>query len=159
MVESMSSEDRKTKQFKWITVLQPVNETFCEAHFCRTYRLEKTLEKYDLHMASKTDKMARSLDITMKTQKFNSSDAVTILSFSQTFKSEYEANGIQEGSAMCLFNYFMKETSKAPLNSSTTHKEKNERQGDMVMRYCATVRHWINTYETDESFPLQRTIC
>lgn len=67
----MSSAQRKPKKLKDMTVLQPVNYKFHEAVDYRTNRLEKTSKKYDRQMEHKIGRMAKSPEISMKTQHFN----------------------------------------------------------------------------------------
>lgn len=66
--------------------------------------------------------MARWMEVQLKSKMFEPIDPIKILSFLPKFKTECDENGIHEGAAMLLVQYFSRKTTKAALSARLTKK-------------------------------------
>lgn len=83
----------------------------------RKYRLLNCSLRYNGKMAMGTTKLAKRIEIIMKTYRFQDSDPVTILSFMGQCKKACDSNRVSESAAMWPQPFFM---TKSPATSLTS---------------------------------------
>jgi len=135
-----------------LTPLRPVNTHFRRALDYRTYLLNDRSTKFNSGVTKQIAKMVRRMDVQMKSQIFDPVDPITILSFLPAFKTACDSNGIHEGAAMWLFQYFVKKTTKAAIVARTTAGSTGDGKtpGSHLTNYPAVVQFLLKTYATDE---------
>jgi len=96
--------------------------------------------------------MTRRMEVQLKSQIFDPMDPITILSFLPAFKTACDSNGIHEGAAMWLFQFFVKKTAKAALSARTTTVSASggKTKASQLTSYPAVVQFLLRTYATDE---------
>lgn len=112
----MSEDDENSDKDDWknkpaLKVVLPVKILYCRELDYRTYRLKEKLKKFDSKVSRQISRMARRMEVQLKSHMFEPTDHITILSFLPTFQ-ECDENLIQEGAAMWLFQYFVQKTKK-----------------------------------------------
>lgn len=142
--------DKGDRGAKGIKVLKPLNTYYTEALDFLTYRLRLQSQKYNGHISEKMDKWARRMNVQMKSACFRPSDPISVLSFLHNFKMACDSNGIHEGAAMWLFQYFIKEPAKAPLMHRVCLTDKDSQQKGKLTTYCQVVNYLLVTYATDD---------
>lgn len=87
----------------------------------------------------------------MKPHIFNGTDPITILNFLQVFKTACNTNGLHEGAATCMFQFYLKEPVRALLSARirTTSRDKSSRQGKLST-YFQLVPYLFKAYATDD---------
>ena len=93
------------------------------------------------------------MDIQLRGINFNGSDPVSIINFLSTFQTACNTNGVHEGAAMWIFQFFLKDAAKALVKSRTTATKKKRRKSssaDRLTSYSEVVHFLLKTYATDE---------
>lgn len=81
---------------------------------------------------------------------FDPADPITIMSFLSTFETAYDANDIQEGEKMWLFQYYVMKTPKVVLTARLTTKGSRRKNRGKSASYPKVVKYLLLTYETEE---------
>lgn len=95
--KTLSSENKPIK-IK-LQVIQSVNVAFTDASNYRTYHLYICSLRYDGKIAARTAKLAKRMEMIMKSYKFEDSDSVMILSFLGQFRRACDSDEISESVA------------------------------------------------------------
>lgn len=97
--------------------MESVSAYYWTALDCRSYCLSTKFQPYDDDVASRFAKMARQLQVQLKSQMFEGSDPISILDSLPTFQIACNTNGIHKDEEMGLFHFFMKKPAGAALNA------------------------------------------
>ena len=132
-----------------VPVIIPVNNLFTKALDYSTYRLQNTSDAYNVKMIHKYQKR---ISQTLKTVMFDSSDAISILSFLEQFKRTCDSCSVNEGSAMWIIPHFMKKPAGTALMNRVRFPDKvlgNETEG-ILQSHPAVINHLLSEYASDQ---------
>lgn len=90
---------------KDLPIIQLIKNRFEEELNYRTYCLSDKSSNYVVEVPQSVDKWAKSLQVQMKMQIFDSFDPVSILSFLSAFKLACDTSGVNEGAALWLIGF------------------------------------------------------
>ena len=139
-----------------MTAIKPVNSLFAEAFDFRTYRLELCDPDYGIQSGRRLRKKRKDVTIDMQGVTFDIKDPVAIINFLRTFKDACDANGVTEGIASRMFQYFLRgipyKLLRKAFKSRSKDKEqrKKDRKAYKVTTYPAIVQKFLKAYANDE---------
>lgn len=144
--------DVKTKEIPRLKVIYFLNGMYNTAMDNRTYRLEDKWQKYNDDVARKILKWSKPFTVHMKSQTFDVTKLITILTFHNNFKLAGNSNEVHEGAAMWLSHLFIKILAGAVVNDCTCLKLKRKRlQAKRTIRtYFQVVNYLLFTYVADD---------
>jgi hypothetical protein len=112
----------------------------------RTYRLNNRSQKFSNALSKDLSKISKRMTTHIPDdQRFDGSDPVSIIKFLEDFKEACDHNGVSEGAAMHLFQYFLLNTAKKSLQlhfRSTMSASSNS--------YCGAIHFLLTTYAAEE---------
>ena len=136
------------------TLIRPVNLLFRKALDYRTYRLSDRSQHYDRVVAKKVAKMAKMMEVQLRSHFFDATDPISILAFLPQFKTACDTNGVHEGAETWLFQFFIKSPAKAALvariRAPNKAKAKHGRKDGILTSYVQVVNYLLRSYATDE---------
>jgi len=157
-------EDERDSDGRRLRPIQPTNELFTDAVNYQTYRLTNRSKRYNSSVSKRISKMQKGMNVQLQSQKFDGTDPVTVINFLDAFQTACDTNGIHEGAAMWLFQFFLKNpaqaTVKARLAADSPRKKKHRigsssrrhlsNETEKLCSYVEVVQFLLLTYATDE---------
>jgi hypothetical protein len=119
----------------------------------KTYRLRNQSQKFTTKMQKQLSRIA----LRMKThiaddQKFSGTDPVSIIRFLEEFKEACDHNGLSEGAALHLFQYFIVDPAKKGLRLFLRSKVNDKSH----YSYCGAVLFLLTTYAPEDQVNMER---
>lgn len=129
--------DSRGSSHELFTVIQPDNAYLGTAMGYHSYRMADRSQYYDDGVARHIAKMGRRLKVQLKSQMFDGSDPITILSFLPAFQMTSDKNRVHEGADMWLFHFFRKKPAGAEFNAKKclTSSRRSCQKGNLTS-YC-----------------------
>lgn len=115
----------------------------------RSYPLVHQSQKHYDDVARHVAKMAKRLKVQLKSEMFDGSSTMTILTFIPAFQMMCDTNGIHEVEAMSLFHFCMKKPSGAAFIARTCPTSLHQScQGEKLTSSCQVVNYLLNNIAT-----------
>ena len=141
-----SSESEKGPRLKSLKETKTRSVSLRVALSYRTYRLNNRSQKFSNALSRDLSKISKRMKTHIPDdQRFDRSDPVSIIKFLEDFKEACDHNGVSEGAAMHLFQYFLMDTAKKSLQlhfrstmSASSHS------------YCGAIHSLLTTYAAEE---------
>ena len=136
-----------------LTVIKPNISAYDELVDYRTYRLMDRSDIFNSDAAKRISKTARRIQAADKTLKFSGKKPLRILEFLWKFKFACDTNGVHEGMAIWLFQYFLDGsvhsavTSRLRANVRGYHRRNT---AEALSTYPAVVNYLLRQYATDD---------
>lgn len=103
------------------------------------------------------DKMSRRMTVQIQSYIFEPFEPTSIIWFLSNFKLACDTNGIHEGAAVWLFNFFIKKSVSTVLNTRLASKHTAHtrmpftEKTTSIMTYPQVVNYLLRTYGKDEN--------
>lgn len=110
--KSFSSDykvDKKNLDVKSLNASSSVNTNFAAAMDSNNYRLNQQSQRYEGKISAEIPKMARNMDVRMRSTTFYPSYPISILLFLHHYMTAFDSNNINKETAVWLFPYFLKD--------------------------------------------------
>jgi hypothetical protein len=141
-----SSDSEEGPRLKSIKETKTRSVSLRAALSYRTYRLNNISQKFSNALSKDLSKISKRMTTHIPDdQRFDGSDPVSIIKFLEDFKEACDHNGVSEGAAMHLFQYFLLNTAKKSLQlhfRSTMSASSNS--------YCGAIHFLLTTYAAEE---------
>lgn len=155
--DSSSSSDESVQfvpvRFRKLKNIQVRNSELKTILSYKTYRLRNQSPKFTKKMQKELSKIAMRMKTHISDeQKFTGTDPVSIIRFLEEFKEACDHNGLSEGAALHLFQYFVLDPAKKSLRlflrSNINDKSHNS--------YCGAVLFLLTTYAPEDQVNMER---
>ena len=136
-----------------LTVIIPNIAQYRELVDYRTYRLMDQSTTFDSSAAKRISKVYRRMQAADRTLKFNGKVPLKILEFLWKFKFACDSNGVHEGMAVWLFQYFLDgsvHTAVTSRLSANIHGYHRRNEADALRTFPAVVNFLLRQYATDD---------
>ena len=141
-----SSDSEEGQRLKSLKETKTRSVSLRAALSYRTYRLNNRSQKFSNALSRNLSKISKRMTTHIPDdQRFDGSDPVSIIKFLEDFKEACDHNGVSEGAAMHLFQYFLLNTAKKSLQlhfRSTMSASSNS--------YCGAIHFLLTTYAAEE---------
>ena len=153
--EAMYDRDYEEEDISRLSPLRPTNDLYVQACDFRTYRLENKNSRYNKQDSKNVKRFLKDLNVQLRNQHFNGSNPIQVLTFLREFRDACNTNGVHEGAARWLFQFFLDGTAKANLargSARTGRALSSARSGSKDgMTYCQAVQYLLRVYATDDA--------
>lgn len=92
--------------------------------------------------------MEKRLDLQTKSHYFNGIEHISVLGFLPEFHTACNSNGFNEGAAMWLFQYWVRDSVKTTLTERKTTKIGKRKDGNQ-RKYFQAVNWFLGTYDME----------
>ena len=136
-----------------LTVIIPNIAQYRELVDYRTYRLMDRSTTFDSSAAKRISKVYRRMQAADRTLKFNGKVPLKILEFLWKFKFACDRNGVHEGIAVWLFQYFLDgrvHTAVKSRLSANIHGYHRRNEADALRTFPAVVNFLLRQYARDD---------
>ena len=135
-----------------LPVLKPTNFLYAELVDYRYYRLMDRSQTYDATVAKKIGRKAKSMQSQLL-KRFKAKDPIMVLDFLDKFKLSCDHNGVHEGMALWLFQFFLAGSVHTAVMDRISHDThgRRRRHAEALHSYSAVVNFLLKQYATDEA--------
>jgi hypothetical protein len=141
-----SDEFKRGPSFKHVKEIKTRSPLLRYVLSYRSYRLQNTSQRFSNSQQRNLSRISKRMQTHIPDdQRFDGSDPVSVIRFLEEFKDACDHNGVSEGAAMHLFQYFLLDPAKKGLRlhyRSTMNPSSNS--------YCGAVQFLLSTYAAEE---------